>query len=185
MKTQCTTCDGDGLSARAKLIKDFWYGYREDPSVVIEQVWTSDNKVIRERVMTRLVQDKQHWRGSWVGNTDQDSITINIDPVAIDRYAAIYAVEVSKPFMHNLRQVDVDALLAEDRLMDFTHELKDHQWVKKANYKFPTPQEVNEWSIRSFLGHDHINQHIVVKAICNNENTPHYCPTCNGEGEVV
>jgi hypothetical protein len=108
---------------------------------------------------------------------------------------------------HHLNAEDVKVLIDGDRLTDFTrYPLNDEQKaeyerIEAANnanrqnpvegYKYewfnngriPTPQEVNEWSIRSF-GHDSINNWICVKARCKKLGVSYKCKECKGEGSI-
>lgn len=87
---------------------------------------------------------------------------------------------------HNLSQEDVDALIAENRLMDFTHTWLGHGkgYVKKDPPYHPTAAEVNEWSYRGF-GHDGINRWICIEAKASRMGiTDTKCLTCNGEGRI-
>lgn len=82
---------------------------------------------------------------------------------------------------HNLTQEDVDALLEEDRLMDFTHTwTRGEGWKKKNPPYIPTVEEVNNWSLQG-MGHDAINCHICVKARAQREGVYGLCSVCNGE----
>jgi hypothetical protein len=103
-----------------------------------------------------------------------------------------------KQWSHHLIQADVDALLEGERLWDFTREARTpeqveivkakvaaggNNWLPEGNGYHPTAEEVNAWSIRG-MGHDSINQSIVVKARCLREGVPHLCAKCEGEGHL-
>jgi hypothetical protein len=66
---------------------------------------------------------------------------------------------------HQLIQADVDALVAGDRLHDFTSTSKEDGWQKREDGYHPTAAEVNAWSLEGF-GHDGINSHTCVRARC-------------------
>lgn len=106
---------------------------------------------------------------------------------------------------HHLNADDVKSLLDGDRLSDFTRNPLNEE--QKAEYerieadndanrknpvdgyvykwfnngRIPTPQDVNEWSIRSF-GHDSTNNWICVKARCKKMKVSSRCKVCKGEG---
>jgi hypothetical protein len=72
--------------------------------------------------------------------------------------------------------------------MDFTHTFvrnKDGsgQWIKNKPLVIPSAKQVNEWSL-SGLGHDSLNQWVVVKAECKRKGLPIYCPICKGKGHT-
>jgi hypothetical protein len=103
-------------------------------------------------------------------------------------------------WQHHLIQADVDALVAADRLPDFTRrprsaeqaaKLQDQEarggsgcWLEEPNGHHPTATEVNAWSIGGGLGHDAINQGVCIEARCAREGVPYRCPTCGGSAEV-
>lgn len=103
----------------------------------------------------------------------------------------------SSAWKHNLTQGDVDVLVSEERLWDFTRvplnyeqrqiveeRMKngENSWLPFSNGYTPTCEEVNEWSIKGF-GHDSINCSIVIKARLEKIGKSHLCPHCNGIGE--
>lgn len=84
---------------------------------------------------------------------------------------------------HDITQHEVDALVKENRLMDFTHTWTGTEWVKKDPPVIPTAEEVNEWS-KQGLGHDSLNQYICVKARAEKLGIFGKCPDCEGHGEI-
>lgn len=82
----------------------------------------------------------------------------------------------NRGWSHHLNADDVAALVEGGRLMDLTHPPKEPPYV-------PTPEEVNEWSI-SGIGHDAINQWIVVGAECKRLGIDPACPHCGGAGTL-
>ncbi len=98
---------------------------------------------------------------------------------------------------HNLDEKDVAALVKSNRLFDFTRvpinkeqkniveqKLKDggNSWLPFNNGYIPTPQEVNEWSLKS-MGHDAINAWVCIKARLKREGKKTACENCKGTGE--
>lgn len=85
---------------------------------------------------------------------------------------------------NHITQVEVDALIANKRLYDFTHEfIKGQGWVKKNPEYIPTAEEVNEWNRRG-MGHDGINRMICVEARAKHLGVYGYCDFCDGEGRI-
>lgn len=97
---------------------------------------------------------------------------------------------------HNITQEDVEALLAADRLWDFTRvplneeqveivrkkiEAGENSWLPFNNGYIPTAKEVNEWNLKG-LGHDSINMSVIIKARLKSSGLPHICNGCAGEG---
>jgi hypothetical protein len=100
---------------------------------------------------------------------------------------------------HHLIQTDVDALVARNRLMDFTRrprnddqveKLKEQEaaggsgyWLAEPNGYHPAAAEVNAWSFEGF-GHDGINNGVCIEARCAREGVPYTCARCNGSGKI-
>lgn len=104
----------------------------------------------------------------------------------------------AEAWCYNLEQEDVDALLKEVRLWDFTREpINEEQrkivqekiaaggnsWLPFDNGYKPSAEEVNQWS-RTGFGHDSINEWIVVRARCEKLGIPVDCSMCQGEGTL-
>ena len=109
----------------------------------------------------------------------------------------MFEVCVKDHWSHHLIQADVDALVADGRLMDFTRrprtpeqveQLKAQEaadgsgyWLEGTNGYHPTADEVNVWSLFG-MGHDSINQWVCIKARCEREGVPSECARCQGHG---
>jgi hypothetical protein len=98
-----------------------------------------------------------------------------------ERLAALFNGQWS----HHLSQKDVDALIAAERLMDFTHDWnrETRRWEKKTPPVTPTAAQINQWSLNGF-GHDSINASVVIRARCKRDSQPELCATCEGHGSV-
>lgn len=87
-------------------------------------------------------------------------------------------------WMHHLTQDDVDALIADDRLRDFTHtRTPEHHWQKIDPPVTPTAAQVNEWSLHGW-GHDSCNAGVVVRARCERDGIPEVCSSCDGHAST-
>jgi hypothetical protein len=76
---------------------------------------------------------------------------------------------------YHLTQVEVDALLAHDRLRS----------LKEKLGRDPTVDEVNQWAIHDPIdGHDSINRWTCVEARDKELGVYGLCPTCGGEGRL-
>jgi hypothetical protein len=100
-----------------------------------------------------------------------------IDPddksdVADMRDHAFQRAETAK-IKFNITQVEVNALLANDRLKALTE-----------NGHIPTVEEVNEWAKKSLFGHDAINHWICTEARAKELGVWGDCPICSGRGVV-
>jgi hypothetical protein len=88
-----------------------------------------------------------------------------------------------------LVQEEVEALVKDGRLMDWTHHFESGKgWKEKAGgavAHMPSAAEVNAAQHKKGLtGHDAINQMIAVRARCERYGLPVTCPECEGSGHV-
>jgi len=160
---KCTACDGSGYSPRAKYLNDLWYGYVPfDPRSTGSEPFRPDHPAIVE-LATRNVR---------------------FVSAAIPREAQRLADHFNAGWIHHLSQDDVDAMIAAERLMDFTHTWKRGDgWKLKDPPYHPTAKEVNEWSLRG-MGHDSINCWVCIEARCKREGVDPTCPECKGHGDI-
>lgn len=109
----------------------------------------------------------------------------------------LYEVCIKDHWCHHLIQDDVDALIAEGRLKDFTHrpinqeqveKLKAQEaaggsgyWLDEPNGYHPTADEVNDWALFG-MGHDSINAWVCMKARARREYVMLECTECRGKG---
>lgn len=86
---------------------------------------------------------------------------------------------------HNkITQDEVEALVAKNRLIDFTHNwTRETGWVRREDGYIPTAAEVNEWDTVS-MGHDGINRSILIEARATRLGVFGYCEKCDGEGSI-
>lgn len=167
----CPYCDGRGYSARARELFDLWYGY--------VPFKPEDNDSIPLSVSTPAV------RAYAERNVSHSPGFYGSGEFAIVREAARLAALWNGQWSHHVNADDVTALLDADRLWDFTR-----TWTKEAGWQVadppvtPTPEQVNEWSIRT-MGHDAINASAVVRARCEREGAPELCDRCNGQGDIA
>lgn len=167
---RCEACDGSGYSPQARRLQDIWYGNAPfKPEDNGSTPLTTDTPVIRalaERNVTRSPE--------FYGSGEQ----------AIRREARRLADLWNGQWSHHLNEHDVAALVEAERLYDLTHAwTRENRWQSRVLQVVPTPEQVNEWSIRTF-GHDAINAWVVVKARCEREGVPNTCGACDGAGKV-
>lgn len=145
---KCPACGGSGYSPEAKFLYDQWYG---------NEVFTPD--------MTGSVPFDE--------NTPEIRALAerNVGQASFDREVQRLLVFFNGEWCHHLDQKDVDALVEEDRLWDFT----------KHGIPNPTAEEVNHWSLLGF-GHDSINAWICVREKAQRLGFSINCSQCNGEG---
>lgn len=169
-ETPCSPCGRSGYSDHARALQDLWYGNLPfDPATTGSTPWTPETPDVRSRAEQNVARAPEFY---------------GTGEVAIRREAARLADFYNEAWSHHLSQDDVDALIAADRLWDFTH-----TWTKSEGWKSiePAPtvtaEQVNLWSI-SGMGHDGINCHAAVKARCEREGVALICSVCGGRGSA-
>lgn len=166
---QCPECK-NGYSAHAQNLYDLWYGYLPfDPESTGSTPLTFDTPAVRAFAERNVLNSPDYYG---TGET------------AIAREGRRLARLWNEQWSHHLSQDDVDALVAGNRLYDFTHTWsKETRWQKIDPPVVPTAAQVNEWSLRGF-GHDSINASVVVSARCKREGQAKICSRCEGHGSV-
>lgn len=165
----CAHCAGTGSSPEARRMKDQWYGNAPfNPADRGSVPFTPEHPAVRAFAERNVGNSPEYYgRGE----------------VAIAREAHRLAALFNRGWSHHLNAGDVGALIEGSRLMDFTHTWEAGEgWKKKEPAYMPTPEEVNVWSIRG-MGHDSINQWIVVGAECKRLGLAAECAHCSGAGQ--
>lgn len=182
--TQCPHCAGHGSSPEARRLTDQWYGNAPfRPEDRGSKPWKPEDAPVREFA-------ERNCRGNPVFYGSSESAVVT----EARRMCALW----NAAWCHHLNADDVAALLAENRLWDFTRTPRTdaqreivrqkragggNSWLPENNGYIPTPEEVNEWSLRG-LGHDSCNQWICVRAECKRLGVPNKCAHCDGEGSI-
>jgi hypothetical protein len=179
--TRCPDCDGTGSSPEAKRMSDEWYGYAPfDPVAYGAKPIGVDHPAIVAQA-TRNVEQSPGYCGA--------------GDAAIRREAIRLHGHWCGQWSHHLTQADVDALVADGRLQDFTRRPRTEEqarqlaeaggyWMRELNGYTPTADEVNDWSMRG-MAHRAINQHVCVKARMKREGLgDDTCARCGGDGTL-
>jgi len=167
----CAACAGSGESPEARRLKDQWYG----------------NAPFRpeDRESTPFLPTHPAVRAFAERNVGRAPDYYGQGEAAIEREARRLADHFNRGWSHHLNADDVAALVADGRLMDLTHtRTPETGWQQKEPAYVPTPEEVNVWSISGGLGHDSINQWIVVEAERKRRGIDPACPQCGGNGTI-
>lgn len=165
---RCQDCDGFGYSDVARNLHDRWYG-----KVPFNPAETGSENLTVETPQVRAFAER---------NIKSAPAYYGSSEAAVVREAQRLADLWNGMWMHHVAQEDVDALVADGRLMDFTH-----TWIKDAGWqpKDPAPEvraaDVNLWSLAGF-GHDSINCAVVIRANCARRGVSQLCDSCDGHG---
>lgn len=169
VSTPCPHCQ-HGYSAEAKHLRDLWYGYLPfRPEMKGSTPFTAFTPQVRQRAERNVAQAPDFYgRGEF----------------AIQREAERLAELFNSAWCYHINQDDADALVAEGRLRDLTHDwVPEEGWRPKDPPAAPTALEVNLWNITR-SGHDSINCWIVIGAECERLGAKTSCQHCGGEGRV-
>ncbi|MEH0542988.1 hypothetical protein QA802_07865 [Streptomyces sp. B21-105] len=166
---KCPDCKS-GYSPQAQNLYDLWFGKIPfDPSSTGSTPWRHDSPPVRAFAERNLSNAPDYY---------------GTGEAALLREAQRLADLFNEGWSRHLAQDDVDALIAADRLYDFTHTwTRENGWQPKEPSVTPTAEQVNEWSI-SGLGHDAINASVVVRARCEREGVESICQTCDGHATI-
>jgi len=166
----CPYCAGSGSSPEARRLKDQWYG---------NAPFRPEN-----RGSTPFLPTHPAIRGLAERNITHAPEYYGSGKAAIRREAQRLADHFNSRWSHHLNADDVAALIDGGRLHDLTHTwTPESSWQPKEPAYVPTPEEVNVWSL-SGMGHDGINQWIVVCAECERLSIDPECPHCKGEATI-
>lgn len=166
---QCLRCKGSGYSDFAQLQQARWYG-----NVPFSPTETGSSYLTEETPQVRAFAER---------NVAHSPRYYGIGELAIRAEARRLSDLWNGMWSHHLQQEDIDALVADERLMNFTH-----TWAADGGWKLIEPApvvtaaRVNAWSIEQGIGHDSINCWVVIKAACERAGQPESCPDCNGHG---
>lgn len=165
---ECPNCK-NGYSAEMTVLRDKWYGQTEfHPEERGSIPYTTKDQAIIDVAKRNLSRSPFYYGTS---------------SYALELEAQRLCDLFNGMWHHHLNQDDVDALIKEGRLHDFTHHYVDGSgWVENDPPTHPTAKEVNDWAIQG-MGHDSINEWIVTKAECARLGLPHDCEYCHGTGE--
>lgn len=166
----CNACGGSGSSPEARRLKEQWYG-----NAPFSTEETGSKPFLPTHPAVRAFAERNVARSpEYYGASDR----------AIDREAARLSQHFNRGWSHHLNSDDVAALIDSGRLRDLTHTWStEGGWKPKEPAYTPTPEEVNVWSL-SGMGHDGINQWVVVEAKCKRLGIDPECKVCGGSGTI-
>ena len=193
---KCHDCAGTGYGKVAKHLYDQWYGYVPfDPTSTGSKPFTPESPAVRAFAERNVYRSPEYY---------------GYGEAVIRKEAKRLCTLFNDQWFHHLDADDVKVLVEAGRLTDFIPWRKQEEIAEAAYYAwearvqsgetgdeisdwytglknlrgpYPTPEQVNEWSIGGF-GHDSINAWIVVKAKAERLGHSATCPTCQGGGTL-
>jgi hypothetical protein len=165
---ECGPCEGRGLSPLGRVLEDRWYG-----KVWFEPWETGCEPLTADTPEVRAAAERAVERAPEYYGTGE---------AAIVREGRRLADLWNGAWMHHLTQDDVDALVAADRLRDFTHVWsREHGWQARDPKPAVTAAEVNRWSLTPGAWPDFGP---VLEARCAKAGVPYTCQACGGHGSI-
>jgi len=165
----CPDCEL-GYAPQAQFFYDQWYG-----KVPFDPTSTGSTPFLPEG------EEAQAWARRQIESSPEYYGT---GPAALYREAVRITELWNGSWSHHLSQADVDALVTEERLWDFTRDfVPGTGWVEKTIPTVPTAAEVNSWSLFGF-GHDSINAGVCIQSRAEREGVLYVCSTCGGTASV-
>lgn len=164
LREDCGSCGGNGGSPAYRLLQALWY--RHSHGEAWDLLRTHTFPVPLYSFALRVLEDAPQHRG---GNGTHGGWGYHLD------------------------QRDVDALVAADRLWDFTRRplsadqaIYPNGWTVEPNGHHPTAEEVNAWARRGRgAGHDGQNNYVCVVARCRRYRVAQSCVDCRGRGYIA
>jgi hypothetical protein len=180
----CETCAATGYHPDAQWVEKSWYKH-SSPFAVISPYDRDLSARFRQMIGSQHPEDL-HPPGSF----PSEEVFAKYKPEFLAFFKEMLAGDGY--WSNKLVQEEVDALVEDGRLMDWTH-----TWDSKGGWKekkggakahAPSAAEVNANEGRKDgkpgFGHDAINQSICVRARCTRFGMPTTCTVCLGHGSV-
>lgn len=170
----CAECQRTGYSREAKRFHDQWYGNVEfDPVTYGSEPLAATHPAIRAIAECNVDGSPDYYNLPQLGR----------DRAIAEEIARLHGYWRTQ-WGHQLKQADVDALVAAERLHDMTHIWTAGEgWKPQVPAPVVTPAMVNDWGMRG-MGHDSINSWICIRARCEREGVPTTCSACAGSGTI-
>lgn len=175
--TQCAKCDGSGSSPEAAEMHARWYGHVPfSPGRTGSEPFTRDTPGVLDYAR-RKIQDERAFYDQYLGATGEETVRREAD-----RMCRLW----NAGWRHHLGQDDVDAIMADDRVLHgLTHAYdEDKRTWERIDRDPPTPREVNIWGLGLRGGMPNIPEYCVQKAEAARRGVPMKCADCDGHGST-
>lgn len=176
LSQRCESCEGSGYSPEAKRLYDQWYGLAPfDPGETGSERLTPRTSEVGAFAARNVQRDLEFYLQMYT--TTDPGRAIWLESI---RLCQLW----NGSWCHHLDQIDVQALVDNDRLYDFTHTFTSGKgWQRREDGYIPTAKEVNLWSLSGF-GHDSLNALTCVRAKAERLGYELHCQACQGEGSL-
>ena len=166
----CPDCMGSAYSPQATAMHDRWYGN----APFVPQERGSEPFLASEPAIWALAQRNVRANEKYYGSGE----------VAIDTEARRLADHFNSQWCHHLNADDVAALVADHRLMEFTHvRVPGAGWQPRDPVPELDVREVNRANLEG-MGLCSLDAYVVIRAECARRELPLTCATCDGTGRV-
>ena len=212
----CPKCEGTGYSQEYELLQCLWYQHlHADIFKWLKFIKDSNlEEFIKPKMLARCLSTGFFNNAEYHGISMEDLEPLRdvIFDSEFELYKNIIAIRPLNSILdrlidqyarvgwgNNLDEEDIQVLLDEDSLREFTRvpineeQIKiveekvkkgGNNWLPFNNGYIPTPEEVNRWSRRGF-GHDSSNSWYVIRAKLKKFGYENYtCTNCGSEGRL-
>lgn len=151
--------------------------------------YTDNGRLSREEaILKECKRLLKMWNGQWNHHLNADDVKALIDGDRLADFARrpLPGIPLEEYIRTRAYYLWVEAGRPDGRADEFwgiAAEEHDGHWLPFWNGVYPTPEEVNAWSISGF-GHDSINAHVCIRARCEREGYPVECDVCKGHGNI-
>lgn len=165
----CKDCEGRGYSPEAQYLEDRWYG-----KVPFSPSETGSTPLTPETPEVRAFAERNVSGAEWFYGSGE---------MAVQKEARRLCDLWNGMWMHHLSQDEVDMLVADDRLRDFTHTWsKENGWQEIEPTPVITAEQVNRRSISNWMGSSGLG--LLMEYTLNLRGTSDRCSTCHGHGSA-
>lgn len=167
----CEKCDGRGESKLMRKLSDLWYGKIPfKPSDRDSVPYTEESEPVWAFAKRNVEHSPEYY---------------GVGEEAIRKEAKRLASVFNSQWSYHLNQFDIDVLIENDALKEFTHDyVRGEGWVPKDVQPEITPQSVNDWFINDRFNASSKYFYYIGIAECKRLGQSHHCDACDGQGEI-
>jgi hypothetical protein len=151
--------------------------------------YTDNGRITREEAIENECQRLSDiWQNHWCHHLNADDVKALVDGDRLADFTRrpLQGIPLEEYIRTRAYYLWVEAGRPDGRADEFWHvaaEEHDGHWLPFWNGVYPTPEEVNAWSIGGF-GHDALNAAVCIRARCEREGYSVECDVCKGHGRI-